>query len=281
MDNPSTEKLIRKMDDDSIRGLELGIEAIKKPAKKENRPLAEDELYQINKLEERLIKLKRQKNHSERIKELAQNEFIEESIILTVTTFEFLMRDLIKDSKSQWFFLSEFQVSRSTPEVKTAIRKKIKQYLEKLNLFDEYIKNVYLYQDIENSEIEALYHTLFDDEKNFEKFNFQNLNRDNGVKSVFKFLFEIDIRNYLDTDEKNSRKKWKLLEQLIKERHKIIHHGEFATLKPIQVIEVLNAIDLLYHIINKKIIGHSITQMMTQFNLYTKELESRKNANDN
>ncbi len=274
MNNPSTEELIRKMDDDSIRGLELGIEAIKKPAKMENRPLAEYELYQINKLEEPLIKLKRQKNHSERIKELAQNEFIEESIILTVTTFEFLMRDLIKDSKSQWFFLSEFQLSKSSPEIKTTIRKKIKQYLEKLNLFDEYIKNVYLYQDIENPEIEALYHTLFDDEKNFEKFNFQNLNRDNGVKSVFKFLFDIDIRNYLDIDEKSSRKKWKLLEQLIKERHKIIHHGEFATLKPEQVIDVLNAIDLLYHIINKKIIGHSITQMVTAFHLYTKKSDS-------
>lgn len=156
MDNHANQELIRKMDEDLIRGLEKGIEDIKKPAIMGNRPFVDHEVYQINILNGQLKKVKKLKNHFERIKELAQNKFVEESIIITVTTFEFLMRDLIIGSKGQWFLLSQFQFSKSTPEEKITIRKKIRQYLEKKPyMFDEYLKNVYLYQDVENLEIEA------------------------------------------------------------------------------------------------------------------------------
>ena len=163
MDNLSYNESIRKLDDGLIEGLNKGIDAIKKPARDANRKLTEYEIEQISQLEGLLNKFTRLKNHLQRIKKLAQNNFVEESIILTVTTFEFSMRDLIKNSKNQWFLLSEFKLSDETPEKKLEIRKKIKQYLEKTNLFDQYLKNLYLYQDIDNPEIEALYHTLFDD----------------------------------------------------------------------------------------------------------------------
>lgn len=263
-------------DDDLIRGLKLGIEDIKRPAIKENRPLNEYEVYECGELEKQLKKRERLKRHFKRTKELAQKGFIEESIILTVTTFEFLMRDLIKDSRSQWFFLKEFRLSKSTPDVKTTVRKKIKRYLEGLNLFDQYIKNLYIYQESPNPDIEALYYTLFDDENQLERVSFQNLNRPYGIKGMFKFFFDIDIRDIFDSDKQVSQQKWKLFERLIKERHKIVHLGDSATLNSDQVVEVINSIDLLYHYMHQKTINHSISQFKADFDDHIKNLSSEK-----
>jgi hypothetical protein len=262
-------------EEDIVKALNRGINFAKESARKENRDLYDFEVDEIKSAEETLAKIKKTGYHFRRIVKLSQKKYTEESIILTVTIFEILMRNIVKDFKKEWFYLPQSQFSNLASDEKLVIRKKIKKYLDELKLYDTYIKNIHLYQDIPNTEIEALYFTLFDDETNFTKINFQNLNDKNGVKKLLTLLFDIDISRYLDSDAETAQKKWKLLDQLIKERHKIIHLGESTTLEPKQVIEVLNIIDLLNHNIQQKLLCFAFSELKQNFVKATKELEKK------
>jgi hypothetical protein len=262
-------------EEDIIKALNRGIDFAKESARKENRDLYQFEKDGISSAEKTLTKIKKMGHHFRRIIELAQKNYTEESIIFTVTIFEFLMRNIIKDYKDEWFYLPQSKFSNLTAEKKLVIRKKIKKYLDDLRLYDRYIKNIHLYQDAPNPEIEALYYTLFDDEKNYAKINFQNLSADNGVKKILRLLFDIDISDYLDSDNKDSQKKLRLLEQLIKERHEIIHNGESTTLKPEQVVEVLNIIDLLSHNIQNELLRFAFSEQRKKSDMIIKELKKK------
>jgi hypothetical protein len=112
-------------------------------------------------------------------------------------------------------------------------------------MYDQYLINVHLYQDLPDSEIEDLYHTFFDDERDIDRIKFQNLDDKKGVKEVIKFLYAINIIDCLDQDKVKARHKWKLLGKLIQDRHNIVHRGDPATLKPDEIIEIIKSISKL------------------------------------
>lgn len=262
---------------DIIAALNSGIDFLKSESKKENRDLTDFEKSLINGSESTLKKIQLSSYFFKRIQELVQKNFLEESIILTVTFFEIEMRDMVKNNKDIWFFLPKSTFFEITSEQKGSIRKKIKKYLEKRSLYDQYLKNFHLYQDIVSTpEISALYDTLFDDEKDFEKINFQNIDDNYGVKEIFKLLYNIDIKDHFDTDQKKSHQRWNSLEKLIKERHRIIHSGEKTTLKPEEIIEVLQSIDSLNSKIRQKFLGFLFTMTKKEYLALCNELKLPK-----
>jgi hypothetical protein len=239
---------------DVIDALSRGITVIKESVEKEGREYNPFEKELIESANTSIKKIKRNGHYFKHIVELVQKNYIEESIILTVTLFEFLMRDLVKDNKSVWFFLPLLQFSELPSDKRIAIRKKIKKYLEDRKLYDQYLINIHLYQDLPNLEIEALYHTLFDSERDIDRINFQNLSDKKGVKDIIKFLYDFNIIDYLDRDEIKAHNKWNLLARLIQERHNIIHKGDPATLKPEEIIEIINSIGELNHNLLQRLI---------------------------
>jgi hypothetical protein len=219
--------------------LQKQITSIEETAINEHRDLDPSEKIRLESTKHTLKQIEKMEFYFGRIIELAQKDYVDESIILTVTFFEITMKNIIKDNKKVWFYLPHGSLSELTLDKKVVVRNKIKRYLDKIRLYDNYIKNFYLYYDSPDPEIETLYHVLFDE----NRLNFQNLADNNGVKDLFKFLFDIDIRDFLDTNKKISRQKWSNLDRLIKDRHNIIHNGERATLKTDEVIEILNSLD--------------------------------------
>lgn len=238
---------------DSInRGIDVLTDALKEEEGEEIHLWAQE---QIDESRAAIRKIKRNSHYPKHIAELVQSKYIEESIILTVTYFEFLMRDIV-DHKSIWFFMPLLSFTELPPRKKFEIRKKIKKYLDNRKLYDQYLVNIHLYQDSIDVEIEALYHTLFDSDKQTSRIRFQNLDQ---VKEILKFLYNVNIIHCLSDDKIESQKKWKLLERLIKERHNIVHNGYPASLSPKEIIEVLNCIAMF----NSKLSGNLI-----QFGFY-------------
>ena len=81
-------------------------------------------------------------------------------------------------------------------------------------------------------------------------------------------------------EPKISNSKWKLLRQLIEERHKIVHNGESATLEPEKVVEILKSIDSLSHNIQQKLLRHAASELQKKFTIIKQGLDSRKNNLD-
>jgi hypothetical protein len=181
-----------------------------------------------------------QKRLAKRIYKLLKDGYKEEAVIQTVTIFEVLFKISFKSFKDRW--LSRFP-NLSTEE-KIEYRMTIRKYLEKMNLYDEYLRNYHIYQDIvPNPEIESLYDTLFGDKRG--KINFQNFNNDRGAPQAYSTFFNFDISKKLDQDQKTSQDKWKLLKKIIEERHNIIHNGEETSLTSQQIKEILDSLDFL------------------------------------
>jgi hypothetical protein len=231
-------------DEDIIEALENGI----KFAEQENVNDPETKKFledSAKSAKETLESIRIIKDHNFRISELIKLGFKEESIILTVTIFEILMKDFFWNSKNDWFHLPSHQFSELSFDEKLNIRKKIQKYLKDIHLFDEYLRNLYLYENFSpNSEIECLYETLH---KNERKINFQNLTNKNGIKNAYLTFLDIDISMSLDPDPKKSIEKWNRLNSLIKERHDIIHKGKKSSLKEDQILEILRSIDSIIH----------------------------------
>jgi hypothetical protein len=223
----------------------------------------------------RIRKIRRNIQYPKHISQLVQSQYIEESIILTVTYFEFLMRDTVEDSKSIWFFIPLLNFSQLPSREKIEIRKKIKTYLDEKKLYEQYLINLHLYQDLPDLEIEALYHTLFDLERQNSRINFQNLEQ---VKKLMIFLYDINISHCLGSNKAESQKKWKLLQRLIKERHDIVHKGYQATLSPNEIIEILNSITFVHSTISDKLLPFGFIEMKKSFDIRREEF-CKKNPN--
>jgi hypothetical protein len=248
------------------RGIEVLTEALKEDQDEELRLWTEE---QIKESETKIRKIKRNSHYQIHIAELVKSQYIEESIILTVTYFEFLMRDLVEDSKSIWFFIPLLNFSKLPQRKKIEIRKKIKKYLDESKLYEQYLINIHLYRDLSNVEIEALYHTLFDSEHQNSRIKFQNLAQ---VKKLIKFLYEIDFLHYFGNNKAESQKKWKLLERLIKERHDIVHNGYPATLTPNEIIEILNSITFVQSTISDKLLRFGFNELKKVHNMRMEEI---------
>jgi len=239
---------------DVIDALHRGIAVYMEAAEKEGRENTPWEKEQIEYSKMFGKKIKRNSHYFKHIVELVEKEYIEESIILTVTLFEFLMRDLVKDHKNLWFYFPLLRFSELPSDKKLIIRKKIKKFLEEGKMFEQYLINIHLYRDAPEMEIEALYHTFFDDERDIDRIKFQNLSDKKGVKEIIKFLYDIKIIDYLDQDKIKARDKWTLLGKLIQDRHNIVHRGDPATLKREEIIEIINSVGELNHNILQKLI---------------------------
>ena len=176
-----------------------------------------------------------------RINKLLKAGYKEESIILIVTFFEVFFKISFKNFKDRW--LSQFP--NLSNEEKIEYRKTIRKYLESRKLYDEYLRNFHIHQDISsNPEIESLYDTLFG-EPNKRKINFQNLNEAYGVRKAYQTFFNFDISKKLDPNQKKSNEMWELLKKMFEERHNIIHNGEETSLTSNQINDILDSIDFL------------------------------------
>lgn len=186
-------------------------------------------------------------DHNSRIRELIRLGYKEESIILTVTIFEVLMKDIFWKSKDDWFDYANQQYAELPENEKLKIRKKIQKYLNELKLFDVYLRSWYLRPV--SSEIECLYEIL---QKNERKINFQNLDNKNGVRNTFLTFFDIDISKNLDLDQVKSLEKWNRMKLLFRDRHNIIHKGKKSSFTEDQILEVSGCTDLIIHEIARK-----------------------------
>ena len=96
---------------DVIDAINRGIAVFTEAAKEEGRENTPWEKEQIEDSKMFIKKIKRNGHYFKHIVELVEKNYIEESIILTVTLFEFLMRDLVKDNKNLWFYFPLMQFS--------------------------------------------------------------------------------------------------------------------------------------------------------------------------
>jgi hypothetical protein len=183
----------------------------------------------------------RRKRLIERINSLLKNGYKEESIVQMVTIFEIFFKYCFMSFKDRWLS----QSPNLSPEDKIEYRKAIRKYLEKMRLYDEYLRNYHIYQNIVPiPEIESLYDTLFGKNER-GKLNFQNLSGDRSVRQAYLAFFNFDISKNLDQDQAISEKKWMLLHKLFEERHKIVHEGDETELTSQQINEMLESMDFL------------------------------------
>jgi hypothetical protein len=217
--------------------------------KPEIKKLIEEQKQEI---EEAIEAIRVSEHHDKRIRELVSLGYLEEAIILIVTLFEVKMRYFLKKSKGSWFYISHF--SGISADEKIALRKKIQKYLTKIRMYDEFLRNLYLFQNTSlDAEIDCLYYTLFSNDRII---NFQNLKDDDGVRKAYEFFLGIDISNCLDSAPEKSLEKWNLLTKLFAERHNIIHRGKRTTLTNDEIVEILTATDLIITSIVRKKIRH-------------------------
>jgi len=114
-----------------------------------------------------------------------------------------------------------------------------------------FLKSYYVYRDVSlNADVDALNEILFG--KN-ERINFQNLNDDRGAKNAYKFFFDIDLKENLNSNREVSFEKWDQLAKLIQERHNIIHAGSGSTMTPDEIRDVIFSLDYLKEFLVNKI----------------------------
>lgn len=187
-----------------------------------------------------------------RISDLIDKGYLEESVILIVTIFEVLLENVFKMNSKYWFYEknsqypSFSQFSNLPTNDKVKYREKIRKYLKTINRYDEYLRNFYIYQGIvTNPEIHSLYFTIFDKDTDKSIINFQNLTEKYGARKAYLIFYDIDISFFLDPDSKASQNKWRLLVKLVNERHDIIHKGTKTTLTRQEILQILESIEYL------------------------------------
>jgi len=167
--------------------------------------------------------------------------FTEESIILVVSTLEVLLKDLFVLKRSSWFFPArDFNLVPylQRPE----IRKNIRNYLERIKAYDEFLKMRYIYSGVSNNpDIKSLYEILIEQ----GRINFQDLKGKNGVKVAYKTFFNIDLLKSLDGNNSTSHRRWEELNKLFDERHEIVHRSKATTFSEKDIRTVLDSIKYL------------------------------------
>lgn len=199
--------------------------------------------------------------NSKKIPTLLKQGYSNEAIILTVVIFEVLLKDLFKASRGAWIQFGQghdiwkHELDSSKQEQnKIEARKIVIKYLESLGAYNNFLKNYYLYHDdYPYPETEILYNTLFVPSS---KINFQNISDEKGARHAYKIFLNIDLRNILDSDKEMSKDKWKKLNELIKQRHKIVHTGSSTTMSPTDIIDVLSALSFMKDSITKTIFSY-------------------------
>ena len=190
----------------------------------------------------------------ERILKLLNSGFNEEAIILTVTICEVLLKDLCKTCKGVWIHHQYGNFTGGLPLKETSeFKKRIRDYLTSLRAgaYDDFLKSYYVYRDVSiHADVDALNEILF--EKN-DRINFQNLNDERGARSAYKFFFDIDLKENLNSDRRTSLEKWNQLAKLIQERHDIIHAGSESTMTTDEIRDVISSLDFLKAFLISKI----------------------------
>lgn len=202
--------------------------------------------------------------HAKRIQSLLEQGYTDESIILIVVIFEVLLKDLFKTCRGAWIHCGKgSDISHMNLDDKLEARKKIMKYLEDVRAYDKFLKNYYVYQcDDPYPETETLYQTLFG---KTEVINFQNIKNNDGAHKAYKVFFDINLMKMLDTDEKSSYKKWKLLQELIEQRHQIVHSGESTTLIKEEIGTILQSLIFMKNSLEIKCLSfYGIPRRMNQ-----------------
>jgi RiboL-PSP-HEPN len=193
------------------------------------------------------------------IEKCLHQDLREPAIILTVSTFEAFLRDIFILGKSRWFFHT---LDGPIPYMKKPnTRRAIRNYLQKLKLYDKFIQIRYIYSEIspEDPDIMSLHEVLFgekkeNDEKWNEKINFQNLTKHYGANVAYKNFFGIDLMNSLDEESSTSHRMWENLIKLVSERHEIVHKGKVTTFSNDDVHKVLKSLENMKKCLFNKIL---------------------------
>lgn len=196
------------------------------------------------------------------IDDLLKNGYREVSIILIVSAFESFLGDIFELCSDQWF---NYKLENERVES----RKIIYEYLDKINILDEFIKRRYLYSNSDHYDSGyGQLNTYIADEKTLfdillgkngkGKINFQNLKNEYGVKIAYKKFFNIDLDKSLDKDSATSNKLWEKLIKLFDERHAIVHKGKRTAFSEKDIDEVLNSIKFL----KKQLCGEIISKTL-------------------
>ena len=193
------------------------------------------------------------------IEKCLNQDLREPAIILTVSTFEAFLRDIFILGKSRWFFHT---LDGPIPYMKKPdTRRAIRNYLQKIKLYDKFIQIRYIYSEIshEDPDIMSLHEVLFgenkeNDEKWNEKINFQNITDDYGAKVAYKNFFGIDLMNSLDEKMSTAHRRWENLIKLFNERHEIVHKGKVTTFSNDDIHKVLNSLQNMKNCLFNKLI---------------------------
>lgn len=191
----------------------------------------------------------------ERVLKLLKSDFKEEATILTVTICEVLLKDFCKTCKGVWIHHEYGQTIQGLGIKKTHdARVRIRKYLTSVNAYDNFLKSYYVHQGgySEDPDREALHEALFENDRFL---NFQNLETGEarGAIKAYKFFFDIDLRENLDSDRELSLMKWEQLKKLTEERHNIIHRGSESVMKIDEIRQVISSLDYLKDFLTKEI----------------------------
>ena len=189
--------------------------------------------------------------HLNKIRELNNEGFHDEAIILTVTISEVILKDIFIIYKDDWFTYESSIIYEDSidykleNETRVNHKTKIRKYLESIRAYDDFIKNYYVYQQTSNPEIESIYQTLFKNGKS--KINFQDLTKgnDNSAINAYDIFFGMDLAEMFDINKDISERNLSLTVRLFKDRHKIIHTGSSTTLKIAEIEKVISSLEYL------------------------------------
>jgi len=186
-----------------------------------------------------------------RILKLLDSDYKEEAIILTVTICEVLLKDFCKTCKGVWIHHQYGNLIPGLGSERTYQAKiKIRDYLVSIGAYENFLKSYYVFQGGPSidPDADALFEVLFG--KNDRYINFQNLKEANNI---YKFLFNINLLENLDSNQNLSHRKWEQLQKLIQERHDIIHKGSETTMEIDEIRQVISSLDYLKDFLIKQI----------------------------
>jgi hypothetical protein len=167
-----------------------------------------------------------------RVECLIEQNFRNESIIILVTIFEVYFRDLFQNTREIWFNKpSRVLILSLDIQRKFIIRKKIKEFLQEVQAYDDFVNNYYIYEGnlalssegdiLPDPDIECVNDTIFSK----KRLNFQNLKERNGARNIYSMIYGFDFMDHLDETRSVSHERWKKLIEIFEERHNIIHNG--------------------------------------------------------
>jgi hypothetical protein len=166
---------------------------------------------------------------------------------MTVSALEVLLTDLLAAYKDFWFrSRARGNINAVFLDKRLEIKKEIRAYLKKIGVYDEFLRNYYVYQDQLDPETDSIYEILFSGEGSvrLNRLNFQNLNDKNGVRKAYMLFFNIDLMEMLDRSKNESSNKWTELNLFFDERHEIIHKGKSTSFSQEKIKDTLKS--LLY-----------------------------------